>query len=57
MTARVDYLGKKGQHLGSVEAPGEKAAIAAAIKTFHITPALRDKIMDADESKHTCQAV
>ena len=56
MTARVDYLGKKGQHLGSVEAPGEKAAIAAAIN-FHITPALRDKIMDADESKHTCQAV
>ena len=55
MTARVDYLGKKGQHLGSVEAPGEKAAIAAA--KFHITPALRDKIMDADESKHTCQAV
>ena len=36
---RVDYVGKKGQHLGTVEAPDEKSAIAEAVKTFHITPA------------------
>ncbi len=38
---RVDYLGKKGKHLGTVEASDEKSAIAEAMKTFHITPARR----------------
>ena len=38
---RVDYLGKKGSHLGTVEAPDEKSAIEEAMKTFHITPVRR----------------
>ena len=29
---RVDYLGSKGKHLGTVEARDEKAAIAEAMK-------------------------
>ena len=41
---RVDYIGKGGKHLGTVEAPDEKAAIAAAAKLFNITPARRFKI-------------
>jgi hypothetical protein len=41
---RVDYPGKGGKHLGTVEAPDEKSAIAEAMKTFHITPARRFKI-------------
>ena len=41
---RVDYLGKKGSHLGTVEAPDEEAAIAEAAKQFNITPARRNKI-------------
>jgi hypothetical protein len=41
---RVDYLGKKGSHLGTVEAPDEKSAITLAAKLFHITPARRIKI-------------
>jgi hypothetical protein len=41
---RVDYLGKKGSHLGTVEAPDEKSAINAAAKQFNITPARRNKI-------------
>jgi hypothetical protein len=36
---RVDYLEKKGSHLGPIEAPDEKAAIAEAAKQFNITPA------------------
>jgi hypothetical protein len=41
---RVDYLGKKATHLGTVEAPDEKSAIDAAAKQFNITPARRNKI-------------
>jgi hypothetical protein len=41
---RVDYLGKKGSHLGTVEAPDEKAAIEQAAEQFNITPARRFKI-------------
>jgi len=41
---RVDYLGKKGSHLGTVEALDEKSAIAEAAKQFNITPARRNKI-------------
>ena len=41
---RVDYIGKGGKHLGTVEAPDEKAAIAEAAKQFNITPARRFKI-------------
>jgi hypothetical protein len=41
---RVDYIGKGDKHLGTVEAPDEKAAIAEAAKQFNITPARRFKI-------------
>jgi hypothetical protein len=41
---RVDYIGKKGSHLGTVEAPDEKSAIEEAAKQFNITPARRNKI-------------
>ena len=47
---RVDYLAAKDKHLGTVEAPDEKAAIAEAMKTFNITPARRFKIGDEDRS-------
>ncbi len=36
---RIDYLGKKLLHLGTIEAADEKSAIEEAMKTFHITPA------------------
>ncbi len=42
---RVDYIGKGGKHLGMVEAPDEKGAIAEAMRTFHITSARRFKLM------------
>ena len=35
---RVNYLGR---HIGTVDAPDEKSAIAEAMKTFHITPVRR----------------
>jgi hypothetical protein len=40
---RVDYIGKGGKHLGTVEAPDEKNAIVEPA-VFHITPARRLKI-------------
>ena len=42
---RVDYIGKGGKHLGTVEAPDKTEAIAEAMRTFHITPARRFKLM------------
>jgi DNA invertase Pin-like site-specific DNA recombinase len=42
---RVDYLGKKGSHHGSVEAPDERGAVEQAAKQFNITPARRNKIV------------
>ncbi len=42
---RIDYLGKKLQHLGTVEAADEKSDIEEAMKTFHITPARRFKLV------------
>jgi hypothetical protein len=52
---RVDYIGKKGSHLGTVEAPDEKSAIEQAAKQFNITPARRNKIavtkIDAERSR------
>jgi hypothetical protein len=42
---RVDYIGKGGKHLGMVEAPDKNGAIAEALRTFHITPARRFKIV------------
>jgi hypothetical protein len=41
---RVDYLGKKGLHLGTVEAASERDAIAEAAKEFNISSARRNKI-------------
>ncbi len=41
---RVDYIGKGGKHLGTVEAPDERSAIAEAAKLFHITSARIFKI-------------
>ena len=42
---RVDYLGKKGSHLGTVEAASEREAIDKAADEFNITPARRNKIV------------
>lgn len=44
---RVDYIGKGGKHLGTVEAADERGAIAEAAKLFNIAPARRFKIMVA----------
>jgi hypothetical protein len=41
---RVDYIGNQIEHLGTVEAPDEKAAIAEAVKTFHIMPTHRSRL-------------
>lgn len=35
----------KGEHLGTVDAPDEKNAIAKAAEQFNIPPALRTKIV------------
>jgi hypothetical protein len=40
----VDLIGKKMQHISTVVAASEKAAIKEAIKQFGIEPALRNKI-------------
>lgn len=42
---RVNYRAGKDQLLGTVEAPDEKGAIAEAMKTFHITPARRFRLL------------
>ena len=42
---RVDYIGKGGKRLGTVEAPDENAAIEEAMKTFNITAARRFKLL------------
>jgi hypothetical protein len=42
---RVDYLGKKGSHLGTVEAATEREAVAKAAEEFNIAPARRNKIV------------
>ena len=49
---RVDYIGKGGKHLGTVEAATEREAIAEAAKQFNITakqfnitPASQNKIV------------
>jgi hypothetical protein len=40
----VDLIRKRGQHLGTVEAPDEASAIAKAAETFGIPPQLRIKL-------------
>jgi hypothetical protein len=42
---RVDLIGKKLQHVGTVEATTEAEAIEAAVTELRIQPALRFKIM------------
>jgi hypothetical protein len=42
---RVDYIGKEGKHLGTVEAPDKKSAFAEAMKKYNITPARRFKLV------------
>ena len=42
---RVDYIGKKGSHLGTVEVATEREAIAKAAEEFNITPARRNKLV------------
>ena len=42
---RVDYRGKRAQHLGTVAAPDARSAIAKAATLFHIAPALRNKLV------------
>jgi hypothetical protein len=42
---RVDHIGNQIEHLGTVEAPNEKAAIAEAVKTFKITPTHRSRVI------------
>jgi hypothetical protein len=42
---RVDYIGKKGSHLGTVKAANDREAIEQAAKQFNITPARRNKIV------------
>ena len=41
---RVDYQGKKLQHLGMVEADTDGEAVEKAAEVFNITPARRFKI-------------
>jgi hypothetical protein len=52
---RVDYIGKMGSHLGTVEAPDERSAIDAAAKQFNITPARRNKIVVTKVEDRTCR--
>jgi hypothetical protein len=42
---RVDHIGNQIEHLGTVEAPNEKAAMAEAVKTFKITPTHRFRLI------------
>jgi hypothetical protein len=41
---RVDYIGKKGSHLGTVEARDEREAVDKAAEEFNVSPARRNKI-------------
>ena len=41
----VDIIGKKLQHVGTVDADNEREALAEAIKRFDVRPALRSKIV------------
>jgi hypothetical protein len=50
---RVDYLGKKGSHLGTVEAADEREAIDKAAVQFNITSARRNKIAVTRHEDHT----
>jgi hypothetical protein len=53
MRYSVWLLGKRGEKLGTVEAPDEAEAIETAAKQFNLAPALKFKIvvMQIDEKK------
>jgi hypothetical protein len=40
----VDIIRKRAEHLGEVEAPDERSAIAKAAEMFDIPPARRNRI-------------
>jgi 1,2-phenylacetyl-CoA epoxidase PaaB subunit len=42
---RVDIIGKRLQHLGTVEASNEQKAVEIAIEELAVRPALRSKIV------------
>ena len=42
---RIDLIGKKLQHVGTIEARTELEAIEEAAKLFRIAPAVRDKLI------------
>ncbi len=44
---RVDYLAGRASTFGTVDAPDEKSAIGAVMKTFHVSPARLFKITAA----------
>jgi hypothetical protein len=41
---RVDLIGKKLQHVGTLEAWTEQEAVEEVAKLFRIAPAVRDKL-------------
>ena len=42
---RVDLIGKKLQHVRTIEARSEQEAIEEVVKLFGIAPAVRDKLV------------
>jgi hypothetical protein len=42
---RIDLIGKKLQHVGTIEAATEREAIEAAVKDPGVAPALRGKLI------------
>jgi hypothetical protein len=42
---RVDLIGKKLQHVGTVEARSEQEAIEEVVALFGVQPVLRDKLV------------
>ena len=49
---RVDLIGKKLQHVGTIEARTEQEAIEEVVALFRIAPALRDKLVATKVSTH-----
>lgn len=48
---RVDIIRKRGEHLGTVEAPNANEAIREAIKRFEIPPERQNRIVVEKLSK------
>jgi hypothetical protein len=45
----VDIIRKRAEHLGTVEAPNEKAAIEKAAATFHVPPERQSRVRKLDD--------